>query len=255
MLRAFLLTVAAAAVLLAANQRLYLKDGSYHNVREYQKLADRVRYYSTERGDWEELPLDMVDLKRTEEEEKSKLEARQKDAAEADAEEKVEREMRREIERIPVETGVFIVSGDKVQVLKQAEGKVVTNKRRSVLKAMSPIPIVSGKATVEVEGPAAPNKASGIRPEFYMRLAKEERFGIVKLNPSKTGRVVQNWNILPVVKEIVEEMDTVEIFRKQISEGLYKIWPAKDMEPGEYAVIEWTEGKGNVQIWDFTLTR
>ena len=33
--------------------------------------------------------------------------------------------------------------------------------------------------------------------------------------------------------------------------GLYKIWPAKPLEPGEYAVIEFSEGKLNVQVWDF----
>ncbi len=255
MVREFLLALAGAAIVLAASQRLYLKDGSYHSVREYQKVGDRVRYYSTERGDWEEIPLDLVDLKRTEEEVKAQDEARRKDAAEMDAEEKVEREQRREIERIPLETGVFVVAGEKLQVFKQAEAKIVTNKRRSVLKAMSPIPVVAGKATVELEGDAAPTKVAGTRPEFYIRLVNEERFGIVRTKPSKTGRIVQTWNILPVVTEIAEEMDTVEVFRKQIAEGLYKIWPAKDMQPGEYAVIEYTEGKGNVQIWDFTLTR
>lgn len=255
MFRAFLLTLASAALLFAASQKLYLKDGSFHMVREYQVQSDRVRYYSTERGDWEELPLDLVDLKRTEEEVKEKTEARTKEAAELDAEDKAEREQQREIERIPVETGVFIVDGEKVQVLKQAEVKSVTNKRRSVLKAMSPIPIVAGKSTAEVDGPTSPNKVTGNRPEFYFRLMNEERFGIVRLKPSKTGRIVQTWNILPVVKEIQEEMDTVEVFRKQIADGLYKIWPTKELEPGEYAVIEYTEGKGNLTAWDFTLTR
>ena len=85
MVREFLLALAGAAIVLAASQRLYLKDGSYHSVREYQKVGDRVRYYSTERGDWEEIPLDLVDLKRTEEEVKAQDEARRKDAAEMDA--------------------------------------------------------------------------------------------------------------------------------------------------------------------------
>ena len=255
MFRSILLTFAVAATLFAASQKLYLKDGTYHSVREYEKVGDRIRYYSSERGDWEEIPLELVDLQRTESEVKTKAEAIKKDAAELDAEEKAEREQRREIERIPVETGVFIVDGEKLQVFKQAEAKIVTNKRRSILKAMAPIPIVSGKATVEVDGPTSSTRVTGIRPEIYIRLVNEERFGIVHLKPSKTGRIVQNWTILPVVKEIAEEADTVEVFRKQISDGLYKIWPAKEMPPGEYAVIEYTEGKGNVQIWDFTLSR
>ena len=38
----------------AANLKLYLKDGSFQVVREYQVQTDRVRYYSIERSDWEE---------------------------------------------------------------------------------------------------------------------------------------------------------------------------------------------------------
>lgn len=46
----------------AANVKLFLTDGTWHWVREYQVLADRVRYYSVERSDWEEIPLSLADL-------------------------------------------------------------------------------------------------------------------------------------------------------------------------------------------------
>jgi len=46
----------------------------------------------------------------------------------------------------------------------------------------------------------------------------------------------------------------VEIFRQQLTkDGLYKIWPKEKMAPGEYAVIEYTAGKVNIQIWDFAV--
>ena len=66
---------------------------------------------------------------------------------------------------------------------------------------------------------------------------------------------METLNIIPVSKEVVEEADNVEIFRKQLGDGLYKIWPTKPLAPGEYAVVEYTEGKGNIQIWDFSLTK
>lgn len=253
MFRFAVICLLLALVAHAAAIRLYMKDGTYHVVREYQKQADRVRYYSTERSEWEEIPLDLVDLKRTEQEVASREAERREEAAASDAEEKAERAQRREIERIPMETGVFIVEGEKMTVLKQAESKVVNNKRRSILKAMSPIPIVSGKATVELDGLKAPITVSAERPEFYIRLAAEERFQIFRLTPMKTSRIVQKWDIVPVTKEIVETADVIESFRQQLAEGLYKIWPTKPVSPGEYAVVEYTEGKGNIQVWDFTV--
>jgi hypothetical protein len=50
----------------APNQRLVLKDGTYQVVTKYQKVGDRVRYFSAERGQWEELPQNLVDWAATE---------------------------------------------------------------------------------------------------------------------------------------------------------------------------------------------
>ena len=244
--------VLTAALAPAATVRLYMKDGSYHSVSEYKKLADRIRYYSTERAEWEEVPLELVDLKRTEGEVAARETEQREQAAAMDAEEKAEREQKRQVARIPMETGVFYVEGEKVTTLQQAEMKVVNNKRRSILKAMSPIPIVSGKATVEIDGLKAPITIAAPRPEFHIRLAAEERFAIIRLAPAKKSRIVQKWDIVPVTKEIMEQTDTVETFRQQLAEGLYKIWPTKPLAPGEYAVVEYTEGKGNIQVWDFS---
>jgi hypothetical protein len=253
--RLCILPLLAAALLSAATIRLYLKDGTYHMVREYQKQGDRIRYFSTEREDWEELPFSLVDLKRTESE-RSQLEAaRKEEAAAMDAEEKAEREAAREIASIPVNPGVYMVSGEKVTTLAQADIKVVNNKKRSVLKAMSPIPIVSGKSTVEVDGLKSPLPLEAPRPEFYFRLAKEERMALIRLKPGKTSRVAQTLNKIPVSNEIIEDTDIVETFKQQIAEGLYKIWPTKPLEPGEYALAEYTEGEANIQLWDFSIVR
>jgi hypothetical protein len=253
--RLCILSLLAAALLSAATIRLYLKDGTYHMVREYQKQGDRIRYFSTEREDWEELPFSLVDLKRTESE-RSQLEAaRKEEAAAMDAEEKAEREAAREIASIPVNPGVYMVSGEKVTTLAQADIKVVNNKKRSVLKAMSPIPIVSGKSTVEVDGLKSPLPLEAPRPEFYFRLAKEERMALIRLKPGKTSRVAQTLNKIPVSNEIIEDTDIVETFKQQIAEGLYKIWPTKPLEPGEYALAEYTEGEANIQLWDFSIVR
>ena len=241
----------AAVCLFAATIKLYLKDGSYQLVREYMVENDRVRYFSTDRGEWEEVPASLVDLQKTQAEIKQREDSAREDAAAQDAEEKAERQARREVERIPVENGVYLIEGDKLTPMKVGESKVVTNKGRAVLKVLSPVPLVSGKATVELDGPHSSQGTANRTPEFYIRLSTDERFGILRMGAHKGNRVVENLTILPVVNETQEERTLVEIFRQQVGDGLFKIWPQKPIEPGEYAVVEFTEGKVNMQVWDF----
>ena len=227
----WLLILLVGAVAMAANVKLYLTDGTWHTVREYQVLADRVRYFSVERSDWEEIPLSLVDLNRT----RGDLAAR---------EESVRAEKKAEVEEAQFRT------------LQQAELKVVSNKRRSILAKLTPIPIVSERSTLEIDGTSSEVQLEGERPEFYLRLSEVERFALVRLWPGVNtkipSRTVEKWEILPIVKEIVRKRQEVEIFRKQVGDDLYKVWP---MEPGEYAWIQYTEGKGNTQVWDFAVTR
>jgi hypothetical protein len=235
----------------AANIRLYLKDGDYHVVREYKLEADRVRYYSVERGDWEEIPVELVDLKRTETEVAERKTAIEEEAKLLSAEDKAERERANEIAKVPQGPGVHLVVGDKIYTMKAAESEVHTSKGRSILKVMAPIPIVSGKGAVELKGDHSLNKVSSSRPEFYISPSAEERFGIIRLKPEKGMRIVERLTTAPVINEVTEEQDQVEIFRQQVDTDLYKIWPIKPLEPGEYAVMEYTEGKVNIQVWDF----
>jgi len=254
MRRAIIAVFVLALTAFAANIKLYLKDGGYHLVREYQVETDRVRYYSVERSQWEEIPLDLVDIKRTE----SEVAERQAQVAEESKvvaeEEKAEHEARAEIAKIPKDPGVYYVENNAVKAVPVAESKVHTDKGRSVLKVLSPVPVVTGKATLELDGPHSKNVLTNPEQEFYIQVSAEERFGIVKLTPAHTVRIVEKITTIPITKEIVEEPIEVQSFRKQMTQdGLYKLWPMKPMEPGEYAVVEYTPGKTNMQVWDFAM--
>jgi hypothetical protein len=250
---AAVLVLLTAVVALGATERLYLKDGTYQLTREYQVLQDRVRYYSTERGDWEEIPLELVDLDRSKKEaaeRQTQLETDAKAQAEEDA---AVRAARQQVEQIPAENGAYYIQDEQLQAIKVAESKIVNNKKRSVLKMLSPIPLVPGKATVELDGEHAAFRVMGDRPEFYFRLSDYEQFGIVKLAAKKGVRVVENLSILSLQgqREVDEQQETVPTFKKQEADLLYRIWPEKPLEPGEYALIQFTPGKINPQIWDF----
>lgn len=251
--------LAFAASMFAANTRLYLKDGDYQVVREYTVEGDRVRYYSAERGDWEEIPLELVDLKRTGAEAQEKAEA----LAEVIKVEKAEEEAiraDRQLERsIPQAPGPYFIDasqpqGEKLIALQQAEALVSDSTSRKILQVLTPVPIVPGKSTVEVDGKTSPFRIALRTPEFYFRLMREEQFQLIRLPAKgKNARLVANVTIMPVTSETFEEQKVVPAFKRQVDEGLYKIWPEQPLEPGEYALVEFTEGEINIQVWDFTI--
>jgi len=236
--------------------RLYLKDGTYQLTTEYKVVKDRVTYLSSERGEWEELPLDLVDLARTKKEAAQHEEDLKADAKQQAEEDKAERLAAKEVEQIPSDPGVYYIHNDKLEAIKVAESKVVNDKRRQVLKVLSPVPLVAGKATLEIDGDTSSKEISDRRPEFFFRLSSFERFAIVKLTPTKKGsRIVENIHLIPVTKEVQQEFKEIETFKKQEGDNVYKIWPEKDLDPGEYALVEFTEGLEslNTQVWDFKI--
>jgi hypothetical protein len=243
-----------ASLLTAANLKLYMKDGGYQIVREYQVQGDRVKFYSVERTEWEEIPLALIDLKRTQAESQAKQQEIEKQAKEISQEDVAARALQAEIMKIPQDPGVYMLdNGSQLRIFKLAESTVHSSKGRTALRLLSGIPF-SGKATLEIPEAHSPNIVKENRPEFYIQLAKEEAFGIIKLTPKGNVRIAERLTVEAIVKETVEERDSVQVFTKQLTDGgLYKIWPQEPLEKGEYAVIEYTEGKLDPEIWDFRI--
>jgi hypothetical protein len=234
-------------------QRLYLKDGTFQLVREYQVVDDRVRYYSTERGEWEEIPKELVDFDRSKKENDERQEAIKADAKAQAEEDAAIRAAAKEVDNVPADAGAYWIHDDKFEPLKLAESKVVNNKGRNVLKVLSPIPLVTGKSTVELDGVASTMRIADTRPEFYFRLSEIQALAIIKLTPKKGFRLVENVTIMPVSNEMMEERQIIPTFKKSSGELLFKIWPEKALDPGEYALIQYQEGEVNMQVWDFAI--
>ncbi len=255
-MRVLILLLLAAVLLFGETFKLYLKDGSFHMTREYKRDGGRISYFSTERGEWEEIPLELVDLEKTESERKAKAQAETQEAHLVDDEEKAERALRKELASIPQEPGAYFMRGKTVDKVMLADYKVITSKKRQALKILSPVPLVPGKAVVVIKGSRSNFTVPDDRPEFYFRRDKEERFTIVKVTPTKKEtRIVESLSIAPVVNMPTEQRKEMAVFTQDMGGGLFKVWPEKPLEPGEYAIVQFggSEDPSEIDllVWDF----
>jgi len=251
---AFLFFAFFTLSLTAANVKLYTTDGEYQLVREYHVEGDRVKFYSLDRSDWEEVPASLVDLKRTATEAAAKQEVLDRQTKAFDDEAGAARAEREELAKIPQDSGVYRIEDGQLRTFKVADITVRTPKGNTVLRILTPIPIVEGRATVELAGAHSANVVHEDRPEFFFQLDAQESFGIIKLTPQKNVRIAENVEIMPISKEMSEERKSVEVFTKQLpGENFYKIWPQEPLAAGEYGLIEYVDGKLDLRIWDFRI--
>jgi hypothetical protein len=174
---------------LAKNHRLILKDGSYQLVRQYTIAGDRVRYLSLERGDWEEMPTDLVNWDATRKWERDHAtptgeepSPAMKEAADVDKEEADERTL--EKARMPeVATGLELPDEDGVFALDNFQGTpelveltpVDLNMNAKVRHGISTLnPLAASKASLELEGEHAKVHLHVNDPAIYLSLGVNE---------------------------------------------------------------------------------
>jgi len=251
--RLSILLLLALASLSAQRVTLYLKGGGDMLVREYEVQEDRVRYYSLERSQWEEIPLELVDLEKTqktfERSEKRREAMRRESAAERAAEAKA----KTELHNVPIEDGIYYYKDGDTTPLEQREVLVDKSTKRGILKAISPVPIVAGKQKRFIEGGSSPLVIRDDKPIIYVRDASLGHFLLVKVTPDDDKRIVQVVQIVPVSNEMFEEFEEIELFRQQYAYGVYRIWPVQPLDPGEYALIDFTPGEDDLRVWDFAV--
>lgn len=248
------LLLATVASLSGQRMALFLDDGARMDVREYQVQGDRVRYFSLERGQWEVVPLEIVDLERTKVHNRTVQAALQGQRAEERRERLAERRARTELHSVPLDDGVYYLRGSEPVLMEQAYFDLGTSKGRTVLNVIAPMPVMAGKRTLSIPGVSAKLATSDAKPAFYLRLDKFSRFGIsrVKPEPKKKRRIVQQIFVVPKAEEQAEVQDEVEVFRQQLAPLVYKVWPVLPLEAGEYAVVAYTPGETDLRAWDFS---
>jgi hypothetical protein len=273
-----LLALLALASLSHAEQpskRLILKDGSYQPAVKWEVKGARVRYYSAERFEWEEVPTSLVDWPATEkwnkERESGAVAPR---AREVDAEEQAERKAEEDRApqvapglRLPAQGGVFLLDTwrDQPQLIELVQNGSEINKQTGTNIIRSTInPLAGSKQSIELKGLHARVQAHVPQPVMYFNIdldddpktgpaRGQDRYRIVRLQSKKDVRVVGNLKIA-IYGKVKQEATSVPTTVEPLSGGWLKVTPATPLAPGEYAVVEMLGEEGmNLFVWDFGI--
>ena len=246
--------IGCAFLLEAQRAALVLSDGTRLSVREYEILEGRVRYFSLDRGQWEEVPDEIIDWDRTNAHNAREREAAEVRAAEERRERIAERRARTELHGVPLEDGVYYLRGKEPVALEQVFYEIGKSAKRTFLNVIAPMPVITGKQTVSIKGLSSKTITTDDKPAFYLRLDSFARFGISRIKPEegKDRRIVQQIYTVPRSEVQHEDQDEVEVFRQQLAPLVYKVWPVDPLDAGEYAIVNFTPGETNLRAWDFS---
>ena len=283
----FALTVLLLVPALAHGQqlakRLILKDGSYQLAVKYEVKADRVRYLSAERNEWEEIPKDLVDWPATEKFEKDRAAGMASPEAaavdkELEAERKADEAKSPHVApglRLPDDTGVYLLdtfqNQPQLAEIQQSGGQVNKNMKGNILRATIN-PIASSKQTVELEGAHAKIQSHVTQPTLFVSVAEDTmvspdqpqktvaaakqsdplRFKIVRMQAKQDKRIVGAIKIA-VYGKVSQQQNLVASHAEVLPGSSWvKVTPDAPLSPGEYAVVEMLGNEGmNLYVWDF----
>jgi len=252
-------------------QRLVLKDGSYQTVTKWEIAGDRVRYFSAERYDWEELPNSLVDWPATE-----KYSREQQQHPPAPVELKKE-EPPEEPDASLVAPGLHLPDGGGVflldtfqsqpQLLELAQNGSELNRHmgRNILRAAINPVALSSRQTIELKGEHAKVQSHVSQPAIYVNVdpggssaqpaaqgpvQNQARYGIVRLEKKKDLRVVGNLNVA-IYGKVSQKENWIKTSATPLGEWI-KVVPDTPLDRGEYAVVELLDkGQINLFVWDF----
>jgi hypothetical protein len=161
-------------------RRLILKDGSYQSITKYEIHGERVRYFSAERGEWEEVPKALIDWDATD-----KFEQGRQDSASApeavDLDKEIEAERKAEQARslvapglrLPDEGGIFLLdtyeNQPQLAELHQSGGDVDKNAKSNILRAVIN-PLAGVKKNIELPEAHAKIQAHTTVPSLYINI-------------------------------------------------------------------------------------
>ena len=263
---------------LPRGKKLVLKDGTFQLVRSYEKNGDRVRYFSVERGAWEEIPDALVDWDATKKAEAADekttsalLEKVRIQEAAANAETPVDVDASLRVAPgvfLPDGEGMFALEGKSIRKIEQAGSQVRTDKKNVVKQVLSPIPIVPSKHYIELPGAKASVRLTSSQPEFYLReTATDPEHDSTLLRTKRQGESGPEVALVHALvkgdkrrlesiqslfgQEISEDRDEIAIQRWEVAPEIYRFTLSAPLPPGEYVLAEVLSDGINMYVWDF----
>jgi hypothetical protein len=249
---------------LPKGKKLVLTDGTFQLAREYTVEGDRVRYWSVERSQWEEIPANLVDWDATHKSEAeqagrdAELKAKIKASRLAQLTKDIDVDRSLEIKPglfLPDAVGFYALDRDKlIREMKQSEAVVKTSTGREVEKIMSGVSLIPSKKTMEIPGERAAMRLTTAEPEFFMRPAdsREPRFRLLRTQIKGGHRLIDSISIRFTGEEKHNTTD-IEIQTWTPATGVFRYTVDQRLEPGEYAFVEMTDEGINGYVWDFGI--
>jgi hypothetical protein len=263
-------------------KKLVLKDGNYQLVREYQRNGDRVKFFSAERGAWEEIPAAMVDWDATAKAEAAAAAAKDELLKKVrQQQEQQRRDMPLDVDAslpvapgifLPPGEGLFVVEGKSVTQLDQVAAQIRTDKKQLLKQVLSPVPIVPGKRNVEIPGAKAVRRINSERPEFYLREAPPDpdratpirtsswpgeiglEVALVRLTVKSGKREIESIRTM-FGQQVSEDRNVIGIQRWDVAQNVFRFTLGEALPAGEYAFAQILPDGINLYVWDFGVDR
>ncbi len=248
---------------LAKGKRLILTDGSFHLVREYAVQGDRVRYWSVERSDWEEIPANIVDWGATRKAEAAQAARDAELKAQIHASAVAERTKDIDVDRsleikpalfLPDAVGFYALEDRQIRELKQSMATTKRDKRREAERILSGVPLIPSRQRLEMPGARAALRLSTAEPEFFMRPAdrREPRFVLLRAQVKGGNRLLETIST-HMSGEQTQRSQEMEVQTWTPASGVFRYTTNQRLEPGEYAFVELTKEGVNAYVWDFGI--
>jgi hypothetical protein len=245
-------------------KRLVLKDGTFQVAREYSVDGDRVRYWSVERSQWEEIPASLVDWDATHKGEAEqatrdadlKAKIRASNMARLTKDIDVDRSLEVKPDLfLPDAIGFYALDRDKqIREMKQSTAEVKISAGREAERIMSGVAMIPEKKFMDIPGERAAMRLKTAEPEFFFRPAdqREPRFRLLRAHVKGGHRIIDDFTVNIVGQENHKATD-IEIQTWTPATGVFRYTMDQRLEPGEYAFVEMTDEGINGFVWDFGI--